>query len=149
MTNLTRTPRRSLSSFQQEIDRLFDGFLPVRSSDDGETTRRSSIWSPRTDLVETPEAYRIELDVPGIGADDIHINFQDDRLSVSGERSNEVREENEERVRVERSFGSFFRSFTLPNTVNADKISAHHDNGVLTITVPKAEESKPRRIAIE
>lgn len=149
MTNLTRTPSRSLSNLQQEIDRLFDGFFPVRSSEEGESTRRSSMWSPRTDLVETPEAYRIELDVPGINADDIHINFQDDRLSVSGERTNEVREENEERVRVERSFGSFFRSFTLPSTVKSDKISAKHDNGVLTITVPKAEESKPRRIAIK
>ena len=148
MTNLTRTRTRNLSTLQEEIDRLFNGFLPVRSTDE-EEPGRSAMWTPRTDLVETPEAYRIELDVPGINRDAIHINFQDDRLTVSGERTNEIREEDEERVRVERVFGSFFRSFTLPSTVNAEAISAAHENGVLTITVPKAEESKPRRIEIQ
>jgi HSP20 family protein len=148
MTKLIRTPNRNLSSLQQEIDRLFEGFFPSRVSDE-ETSRYATMWSPRTDLVETPEAYRIEVDVPGLSRDDIHINFQDDRLTISGERSHEAREENEERVRVERSFGNFFRSFTLPSTVNAGDISATHENGVLTITVPKAEESKPRRIEIQ
>jgi HSP20 family protein len=148
MTKLIRTQNRNLSSLQQEIDRLFEGFFPSRVTEE-DSSRYASMWSPRTDLVETPEAYRIELDVPGMSRDDIHINFQDDRLTVSGERSHETREENEERVRVERSFGNFFRSFTLPSTVNAEHISAEHDNGVLTITVPKAEESKPRRIAIK
>lgn len=148
MTNLTRTRARNLSTLQEEIDRLFNGFFPARSTDEAEP-RRPAMWTPRTDLVETPEAYRIELDVPGIDRDAIHINFQDDRLTISGERTNAVREENEERVRVERVFGSFFRSFTLPSTVNAESISAAHENGVLTITVPKAEESKPRRIEIQ
>jgi HSP20 family protein len=148
MTKLIRTPNRNLSSLQQEIDRLFEGFFPSRVSDE-ETSRYATMWSPRTDLVETPEAYRIEVDVPGLSRDNIHINFQDDRLTISGERSHEAREENEERVRVERSFGNFFRSFTLPSTVNAGDISATHENGVLTITVPKAEESKPRRIEIQ
>lgn len=148
MNSLTRTRNRNLSTLQEEIDRLFNGFFPARSMEQDEP-RRAAMWTPRTDLIETPEAYRIELDVPGIERDAIHINFQDDRLTVSGERSSEVKEEDEERVRVERMFGSFFRSFTLPSTVNADKIAAKHENGVLTITVPKAEESKPRRIQIK
>lgn len=148
MTNLTRTRSRNLSTLQEEIDRLFNGFFPARATDEDES-RRSAMWTPRTDLVETPEAYRIELDVPGIDREAIHINFQDDRLTISGERTREVHEENEERVRVERMFGSFFRTFTLPSTVNAEGISALHENGVLTITVPKAEESKPRRIEIQ
>ncbi|PEN14574.1 heat-shock protein [Longibacter salinarum] len=148
MTKLIRTPNRNLSSLQQEIDRLFEGFFPTRSSDE-DASRYASMWSPRTDLIETPEAYRIELDVPGMNRDDIHISYQDDRLTVSGERAHEAREENEERVRVERTFGNFFRSFTLPSTVSAEQISAQHENGVLTITVPKAEESKPRRIEIK
>jgi len=148
MNSLTRTRNRNLSTLQEEIDRLFNGFFPARGGEQDEP-RRAAMWTPRTDLIETPEAYRIELDVPGIERDAIHINFQDDRLTISGERSSEAKEEDEERVRVERIFGSFFRSFTLPSTVNADKIAAKHENGVLTITVPKAEESKPRRIQIK
>ena len=81
--------------------------------------------------------------------DDFNINWQDGTLTVSGERKFEDKKETENFVRVERSFGHFFRSFTLPNTVKSDKISGSYSDGVLTITVPKAEETKPRRIEIK
>lgn len=148
MNMLVRTPNRNLSSLQHEIDRLFDGFFPTRrTSDDSENAAVS--WAPRTDLVETPDAYRIEVDVPGVERENLHINFNDNRLTISGERNAQSRSEEENVVRVERSFGHFFRSFTLPNTINASDIGASYENGVLTVTVPKAEESKPRRIEVK
>lgn len=147
MTNLTRTRNRGLSSLQREIDRVFDSFFPSSDRDGDETSQ--AVWAPRTDLIEGTDAYRIQLDLPGVRRDDLTINYQDNQLTVSGERRGERTEENEERVRVERTFGHFYRSFTLPRTVDPGAISARHENGVLTITVPKTEESRPRQIEIQ
>lgn len=148
MNMLVRTPNRNLSTLQREIDRLFDGFFPTSRSSE-ESANAAASWAPRTDLVETPDAYRIEVDVPGIERDNLHINYNDNRLTISGERNAQSRTDEENVVRVERSFGHFFRSFTLPNTINVDGIDASYENGVLTVNVPKAEESKPRRIEVK
>jgi len=101
------------------------------------------------DLIETDEAYRVHLDMPGMTTDDLTIGYQDNELTVSGERTTDHRDEDDELVRVERPFGHFRRSFVLPRTVDADNISATHDSGVLTITVPKAEKAQPRQIEIK
>jgi HSP20 family protein len=105
-------------------------------------------WTPRVDLSETEDAYHIHLDLPGVDKDDVDINLQDGTLTIRGERKEETREEGTNAVRVERSFGQFFRSFTLPQTIKQDAIRATYDNGVLAVEVPKAEETKPRRIEI-
>lgn len=146
MTNLTRYRNRNMHGLQREIDRLFDNFFQPSS---GESSESTATWAPRTDLVETEDAYRIHVDIPGMTKDDLTINYQDDQLVISGERRDESREEKDRYVRVERSFGHFYRAFTLPKTVNADAISANYENGVLTISVPKAEEVKPRQIEIQ
>lgn len=146
MTNLTRTPARSLRTLQSEIDQVFDRLFPS-SGDYEEGAAR--VWAPRTDMVETSDNYVIRLDLPGMKKEDLHINLQDRQLSVSGERHHEQQNEDSEFVRVERSFGRFYRSFTLPRTVKESDIKANYENGVLTITVPKAEESKPRQIKIK
>ncbi|MFB6273528.1 MAG: Hsp20/alpha crystallin family protein [Salinibacter sp.] len=147
MTQLTRrTPNRTLRNLQREVDSLFDRFFDRTGSGDGSS---SAVWSPRTDLVETDEDFRLRLDVPGMTKDDITINLQNRTLTVSGERTSERTEESEEFVRVERAFGTFHRSFTLPEAVDEDNIEAAYDNGVLTISVPKTEESTRRQIEIQ
>jgi HSP20 family protein len=147
MTQLTRrTPNRTLRNLQREVDSIFDRFFNRTDSGDGST---SAVWSPSTDLVETDEDFRLRLDVPGMTKDDITINLQNRTLTVSGERTSERTDEGEEYVRVERAFGTFHRSFTLPDAVDADAIEATYDNGVLTISVPKTEESTRRQIEIQ
>jgi HSP20 family protein len=149
MTSLSRTRRtRGLNDLQREIDRVFGQFFPSQSEDQDRSSGQT-VWAPRTDLVETEDAYRIHLDVPGVSKDDLKINYQDNQLTISGERASDRTGENEEYVRVERPFGHFYRSFTLPRTVNAENIDARYDNGVVTIQVPKTEEVKPRQIEIQ
>lgn len=149
MNGLTRfSPRSDLRNLQREVDRVFDSFFrPKRESDEDST---SAMWSPRVDLAETDDAYHIHVDVPGMRKEDIDISFQNGELTVSGERRAETSETDEKRnyMRVERSYGRFYRSFALPNTVDIDKIEANYENGVLNISVPKAEEQKPRRIEV-
>jgi HSP20 family protein len=101
------------------------------------------------DLLETEETYRIRLDVPGMSKDDLTINYQDNELTVSGERTSTRPEDGAKYVRVERPFGHFHRAFTLPQTVDAAGIEATYENGVLSISVPKTEDVKPRQIEIQ
>ncbi|MFB6098368.1 MAG: Hsp20/alpha crystallin family protein [Salinibacter sp.] len=146
MTQLTRrTPNRTLRNLQREVDSLFDRFFNRTSGDGGAST----VWSPRTDLVETDDEFRLRLDVPGMTKDDITINLQNRTLTVSGERTSERTEEGEEYVRVERAFGDFHRSFTLPDAVDDENIEATYEDGVLTINVPKTEERTRRQIEIQ
>ncbi len=145
MTQLTRrTPNRTVRDLQREVDSIFDQFFGRGSDDD-----TSTVWAPRTDLSETDDAFRIRLDVPGMTKDDIAINLQNNTLTVSGERSSERQEDGEEYVRVERAFGTFHRTFTLPDAVDPDRVEATYDEGVLTINVPKTEKSTRRQIEIK
>jgi HSP20 family protein len=144
MTPLTRrTPKRTLRDLQREVDSIFDGFFG--GSDDDS----SAVWAPRTDLSETDDELRIRLDVPGMQKDDITINLQNNTLTVSGERSSERKEEGEEYVRVERAFGNFHRTFTLPNAVDQENVEATYEDGVLTINIAKTEETTRRQIEIQ
>ncbi len=145
MTQLTRrTPNRTLRDLQREVDSIFDQFFGRGEDDD-----TSAVWAPRTDLSETDEAFRIRLDVPGMTKDDITINLQNNTLTVSGERTSERTKESEEYVRVERAFGNFHRTFNLPNAVDQQNVEAAYEDGVLTINVPKTEESTRRQIEIQ
>ena len=145
MTQLTRrTSDRRLRDLQREVDSIFDQFFG-RSEDE----EASAVWAPRTDLSETDDAFRIRLDVPGMTKDDITINLQNNTLTVSGERTSERTDEGEEYVRVERAFGNFHRTFTLPNAVDRENVEAAYEDGVLTINVPKTEESTRRQIEIQ
>lgn len=146
MTQMTRyTPTRTLRDLQREVDSIFDQFFG-RTGGNGSS---SAVWAPQTDLSETDDAFHIRLDVPGMEKDDIKINLQNNTLTVSGSRSSERTEEDEEYVRVERAFGNFHRTFTLPDAVDEESIEAAYDNGVLSIHVPKTEESTRRQIEIQ
>jgi len=145
MAKLTRrTPNRTLRNLQREVDSLFDRFFNRTGDDDS-----SAAWAPQTDLVETDEDFQLRLDVPGMSKEDIDINFQNGMLTVSGERTSERTDEGEDYVRVERAFGNFHRTFTLPDAVDHENIEATYEDGVLSINVPKTEESTRRQIEIQ
>lgn len=135
---------RELRDLQREFDRLFDSFLPQSSVSESDLGN----WSPRADIQESESAYTLELDIPGMSRDNININFHDGVLSISGEREFEKTEDDSKLYRYERQFGKFLRSFALGKSVDADKITATYADGVLTVDVPKTEESKPRRITV-
>jgi HSP20 family protein len=142
MANLT--VYRPLSDLQREVDRLFDRFTPEK-----EDQNRTSVWSPVVDVHETEEAYVIHMDLPGLTRDDVTITFEKGALQVSGERKMWRDEEEKQQFhRVERWSGHFFRSFQFSHNIDAERIRASFENGVLAIELPKTEESKPRRISI-
>ena len=147
MTKLVRfSARADLNRLQHEFDRVFGNFFPAFGfSNDSEP---SASWAPRIDVVETDDAFLFEFDVPGVSKEDIHVNLQDGILTISGERKTRELEETEDVVRVERVKGHFYRSFSVPSAIDEKKIEANYENGVLSLRLPKAEESKPRKIKI-
>jgi len=134
-----------VSRLQREIDRMFDDFLtPARTL---ETNEKSS-YSPACDVEETDSQYLVSFDMPGVSKDNINIEIVDNILTVSGERKSEKVENKKSQHLVERSYGHFRRSFTLPSTIDADRVEANYHDGVLIIGIPKAESSKARQIKI-
>lgn len=129
--------------FSREVDRLFDAFFSP-----GAPTRENRRWVPPMDLLEADDHFLLKADLPGLAEDDVSIEVQDNALTISGERRSEHEEHGGGWFRMERAFGSFSRSLTLPDGVNADAINAEFHDGVLTVRIPKPEERKPRRIAI-
>jgi HSP20 family protein len=138
-------PVRELDSLQGDMNRLFDRFFEGRSANSGGAVRR---WIPAMDLVETGDHLVLRADLPGMSEDDVDIEIKDGVLTVSGERKAEHEEKGEGFHRVERSFGSFSRSLSLPDGVDAGRIEANFADGVLEVRVPKPEESKPTRVQI-
>lgn len=135
-------PFRNLMSIRKEMDRV------LRDWDD-EAPTNVSAWRPAVDIVENENELVLDVELPGIDKKDIKIGVDNGVLSISGERSfsNEVKEENYHRI--ERSYGSFYRSFTLPTSVESDKIDAGYADGILKIRLPKREEAKPRQIEVK
>jgi len=131
---------------QDRMNKLFEQRLSGSRAEEG---LNASTWSPAVDVYETPEAIVLKADLPGLARGDLDIQVKDDRLVLRGERrlSGEVREENF--LRIERAYGAFQRSFTLPASVAQERIRAVFRDGVLELTLPKVESSKPKRIPIE
>ena len=109
----------------------------------------TSDWTPAVDIKESDNAFTIIADIPGVDAKDIEVHMENGMLTIKGERESEKKEEKEGYKRVERSYGSFYRRFTMPDTANPDKIAAKSKNGVLEITIPKHEKVQPRKIAVQ
>ncbi len=126
-------------------DRLFNDTFDRFFEDTG--TRSNGTWSPSVDVSETETEILFTAEFPGLEKDEIDISVNDGRLSISGERQF-TEQEDTKRHRVERWYGKFHRSFLLPKSADAEKISAHLKNGVLTVTLPKKEEAKPRQIPV-
>jgi HSP20 family protein len=136
-------PMRELDSLQGDMNRLFDRFFERRAGND--TSRR---WIPAMDLAETDDHLVLRGDLPGMTEDDVDIEIKDNVLTVSGERRSKSEEKGEGYHRVERAFGHFSRSLTLPQGVDPDKVEARFENGVLEVQIPKPAEAKPTRVQI-
>src|SRR3954466_825081 len=139
-------PLRELSTLQNEMNRLFStAFDAPAPSNGGGAARR---WLPAMHLVETDDHFVLRADLPGLSEADVNIEVEDRVLTISGERKAEHTENKDGYHRVERAFGSFSRSLTLPEGVDAESVSASFDRGVLEVQIPKPEERKPRKISI-
>ena len=136
-----------IDPFREEWNHAFDGLFGTRfSRADGENTTVAR-WSPTVDVSETQAELTFSVELPGFEKEQIDISLEENILSISGERKFE-KEENRDFHRVERQYGSFFRSFKLPATVDSSRIDADLKGGLLTIHLPKVEEAKPRQIAV-
>lgn len=130
-------------NLEDEFNRMFEQFgMPAGWGTEGRFT-------PPMDVRETEEAYIVEADIPGMKKEDVHIEVADDVLTIKGERKEEKEEKQKNFHSVERRFGSFARSVALPAGFDASKVTAKFDDGVLTVTLPKPEERKPRRIEVK
>jgi HSP20 family protein len=136
-------PVRELDSLQGDMNRLFDRFFEGRAANG--ISRR---WIPAMDLVETDDHLVLRGDLPGMTEDDVDIEIKDNVLTVSGERKTESEDKGEGYHRVERSFGSFSRSLTLPSGIDPEKVEAGFEKGVLEVRIPKPAEAKPTRVQI-
>jgi HSP20 family protein len=133
-----------LADLRDEIDRLFESPL-------SELTRTSQLlsgWTPALDVYEDKDSFIVKAELPGMKKEDIEVSLHDGSLSISGERKTEAKREDSEVYRAERFFGRFQRTVSLPTAVAADKVKAAYNDGVLTITLPKTEEAKPKKIDV-
>ena len=139
-------PTRSIFGIQDEINRLFEDFMSREPEVDA---LREGTWAPDVDISETESEIVVEAEVPGIEQKDLKVNVQNNVLTFSGEKKQEKEEKGKGYHRVERTYGSFHRSFSLPSEVDANKTKASYKDGVLTIRLAKTEKAKPKEISIE
>jgi len=142
---MTFDPFADLTTLQQRVNRLFEEVFP-RS---GRTGLAVGTWAPSVDIYEQPEEIVIEAELPGLTKDNVSVNLENNLLTIQGERRLAHEDNRENYHRIERAYGSFLRSFTLPSHVNAEKIDAEFTNGVLRIRLPKREEAKPKHIEVK
>jgi HSP20 family protein len=136
-------PFRGLSTLQDQFNRIFNESFRHQAEESALTT-----WAPAVDIYETPNELVVKADLPDVNEKDIDVRVENNLLTIRGERKFEKSVSEENFLRIERTYGSFSRSFSLPNTVNAESIGAEYKNGVLTVTLPKREESKPRQVKV-
>jgi HSP20 family protein len=145
MNNLvTRRPIGNLFNLHNEMGRVFGDLL---SSNDSETQGGNTSWIPTVDISETENGFEIHAELPGVSEKDVQVSVTDNLLTIKGEKRQEEKTENKNH-RVERRYGNFQRSFTLPRQGKTSDIEAGFKNGILTLNIPKAEEAKPTEIPI-
>jgi HSP20 family protein len=144
MTTITRWhPYGGLTTFQEQMNRLLEDSFRGRTDESNMTT-----WAPAVDIYETENELVLKADLPDIDEKNLDIRVENNMLTIRGERQFEKKVSEDNYLRVERAYGSFSRSFALPNTVNAEAIQADYRNGVLTVQMPKRAEAKPKQIKI-
>ncbi|CAN5576552.1 Hsp20/alpha crystallin family protein [soil metagenome] len=155
MTTMTRfvplrTPFEDVANLQSRLNSIFSEFArPQIVSDEQASPASSATFTPPVDVYEDAQQVVLKLEVPGVKLDDLDIRLENQRLTVKGERRFEAEEKAENFHRIERRFGSFVRSFTLPQTVDTNGVNAAYDAGVLTISLAKKPEAKPKQVKIE
>ena len=145
MSIIKYDPFRELRGLQDEMNRLFMSNF----SRGGENDLMRGAWSPQVDIFENKDQIVLEAELPGMKPEDVEISIENNLLTLRGERRFEKKEESDNFHRVERSYGTFTRSFTLPPTVSSDRAEAEFENGILRLTLAKREDAKPRRIEIK
>lgn len=138
MSMIRYQPWGLMEQMRRDMDRMMGDENAATTSD----------WVPAVDIKEDKACFTITADLPGIAPQNIDIHAENGMLTIQGEREGEKKDEKDGYKRIERSYGSFFRRFTLPDTADTDKISAKGENGVLSITIPKRAEIQPRKIAV-
>jgi HSP20 family protein len=144
----TRRPQDSMASLRRlnsVLDEAFNSW-PFQSEENGALT---SAWLPACDVFEDRDAVKIVAEVPGVRPEEIKLSIENNLLTIRGEKKQQAEEKSERVHRYERSYGTFERTFALPTTVDPDKIDASSANGILTVTIPKAERARPREIAVK
>src|SRR5919202_4468484 len=139
-------PFRDLRTLQEEVNRLFSTNMTRAFNDEG---IGRGAWAPSVDIYENKDQIVLEAELPGMKQEDFDLSIENNVITLRGERKFEKTDESDNYHRVERSYGAFTRSFTLPQTVSGEGISAEYHNGVLRVTLPKREEVKARRIEIQ
>jgi len=143
MAIIRYNPIREMMGLSDRLNRMFEEMSGFNA--DNQIT---GSWTPAVDVYESENAIEIKADLPGMTEKDIDVSVENNTLTIKGERQFENEEKRENYHRVERQYGSFYRSFQLPNTVDVTKIHANFKNGILELALPKREETKPRKISI-
>jgi HSP20 family protein len=141
MTLVKYNPYRGFANLSETVDRFFNGF----ASNEDEAL---SVWTPLVDISEAEDHYEVVAEIPGLDKNDVTVSFEDHVLTLKGEKKANHEDKKLNYHRVERFFGKFERSLRLPQSVKTDEIKAKYENGILTVTIPKSEEAKPREISI-
>ena len=142
MAILKWDPFKELQALQERIDKLFEESMRGREI-------APAAWTPAVDIYETDDAIILEAELPGMNEKDIEVKIEDNVLTIRGERKFEEERKEENYYRMERFYGTFQRSFTLPSNVDTDKVKAEYKKGILKVTLPKKEQAKPKQIKIE
>ena len=145
MSIIRYDPFRDLRTLQEEVNRLFSNNLTPSFSDEG---IGRGAWNPNVDIYENKDQIVLEAELPGMNREDFDLTVENNVITLRGERRFEKKDDADNNHRVERAYGSFTRSFTLPQTVSGDGATAEYRNGVLRVTLPKREETKARRIEV-
>jgi HSP20 family protein len=144
-------PSRELLNVEREFKKMFDlfeGRFGISTANGEGEEYENAVWSPLTDIEENENNYLLKVDLPGVKKDDLKISYSEGQLSISGERKQEKVTKDSKVHRVERAYGKYYRSFSLPKKIKEDKINAEFIDGQLTIIIPKVEEAKPKEIEI-
>ena len=151
MTFAKFNPVKDLLDVEREFNRIFNSMgnrFEVTRKEGFEEEFDNAVWMPLTDIAEDNDSYYLKVDLPGIKKQDVKISYIDGNLSISGERVQDKEAKDKKIHRIERSYGKYYRSFNIPKEIKDDKIKAEFKDGQLTITIPKADEVKPKEIDI-
>ncbi len=149
MSTITRwDPFHELDDLQHRLSNLF-GRAPVKKSGERQEALRVAEWAPLVDITEDSKEYVIKAEIPEVSKDDMKINVQNDVLTISGERKYEKEENDKKHHRIERAYGSFLRSFTIPEDADPEQVSAEFRDGLLRVHLAKTARAKPKSIEVK
>jgi HSP20 family protein len=148
MTLVRWDPFRELEEMSDRLNRMFSRPALPRTNGSGKETMIVADWAPSVDVSETDGAYQIKAEIPDVKKEDVKVTVENGVLTIQGERKQEKEETGKKYHRVERSYGNFVRSFTLPDLVDEEKVKAEFKDGVLNLQLPKSEKAKPKAIEV-